>query len=398
MAGLGRRIDATCQLRRSIERPRRSRPVHPVPRNRDLPLELPPEIRVNRLKVALYPKIPSRARWQVEWLRKRGIPRDVVKRSLDHSARSEFEDWTADSYDLVWFSTAALFGWMGRPHLGPTIVDFVDLEDEKASRRTRVMTPANAPRGLVHQLRRRVSLAQENRNVRDWRRYQRSVASEVDRVTLCSDRDVVRSGLTNAVVIPNSYPRPAEAMGHSDVADPPVVLFQGTLAYKPNTDAADWLVKKIAPRIWESDPSVTVRLAGTPIPEVEALHNPPSVTVVGRVPSMERELSMADIALVPIRFGSGTRVKILESFAHRVPVVSTTIGVEGFDLIDGVHLFIADDPDAFATACHRLLTEPTLRSTMVDAAEQWYLERHEGSVSRERLQALAREVASSSTG
>jgi glycosyltransferase involved in cell wall biosynthesis len=187
-------------------------------------------------------------------------------------------------------------------------------------------------------------------------------------------------------------------MGHSHVADPPVVLFQGTLAYKPNTDAANWLVTKIAPRIWESDPSVTVRLAGTPIPEVEALHNPPSVTVVGRVPSMERELSIADIALVPIRFGSGTRVKILESFAHRVPVVSTTIGVEGFDLIDGVHLFIADDPAAFATACHRLLTEPTLRSSMVDAAEQWYLERHEGSVSRKRLQALAREVASSGTG
>ena len=115
-------------------------------------------------------------------------------------------------------------------------------------------------------------------------------------MTLCSDRDVVRSGLTNAVVVPNSYPRPAEPMGHSDVAEPPVVLFQGTLAYKPNTDAANWLVKKIAPRIWERDPSVTVRLAGTPIPEVEALHNPPSVTVVGRVPSMERELSMADIA------------------------------------------------------------------------------------------------------
>ena len=95
------------------------------------------------------------------------------------------------------------------------------------------MTPPNAPRGLVHRLRRRASLAQENRNVRDWSRYQRSVASEVDRVTLCSDRDVVRSGLKNAVVIPNSYPRPAEAVGHSDVADPPVVLFQGTLPISP---------------------------------------------------------------------------------------------------------------------------------------------------------------------
>ena len=109
---------------------------------------MPPEIRVNRLKVAFYPKIPSRARWQVEWLRKRGTFRgDVVKRTFDHTARSEFENWTANSFDLVWFSTAALFGWMGRPHLGPTILDFVDLEDEKASRRTQVMTPGGGTKG-----------------------------------------------------------------------------------------------------------------------------------------------------------------------------------------------------------------------------------------------------------
>ena len=73
---------------------------------------------------------------------------------------------------------------------------------------------------------------------------------------------------------------------------------------------------------------------------------------------MATELGGADMAVIPIRFGSGTRIKIIEAFAHRVPVVSTTIGAEGLDALDGVHLLLADEPEAFADACHRLATEP----------------------------------------
>jgi glycosyltransferase involved in cell wall biosynthesis len=107
---------------------------------------------------------------------------------------------------------------------------------------------------------------------------------------------------------------------------------------------------------------------------------------------MEPELSRADIAVVPIRYGSGTRLKILESFAHRVPVVSTTIGAEGLEVEDGVHLLLADQPDEFAAACKRLLTDHELRKKMVDAAEQRYLERYEWSSARDRIRALVHEL------
>ena len=85
-------------------------------------------------------------------------------------------------------------------------------------------------------------------------------------------------------------------------------------------------------------PDFQVRLVGKPVPGVERLHAPPEMTVVGVVPTMESELARADIAVVPIRYGSGTRFKILESFAHRVPVVSTTVGAEGLRVENGVHL------------------------------------------------------------
>jgi polysaccharide biosynthesis protein PslH len=74
-------------------------------------------------------------------------------------------------------------------------------------------------------------------------------------------------------------------------------------------------------------------------------------------------------------------------------VVSTTIGVEGLHVQVGVHLLLADDPETFAQACERLLTEPELRKRLVGAAEERYLERHECSVAHVRIQALVREVA-----
>ena len=130
-------------------------------------------------------------------------------------------------------------------------------------------------------------------------------------------------------MIPNTYPRPTRPVGDPAADRPPVVLFQGNLGYPPNIDAAQWLATAIAPLIRAAVPATEVRLVGRPGTNVTELHRPGVVTVVGEVPSMEEELARATVAVVPVRYGSGTRVKILESFAHRVPVVSTTLGAGG---------------------------------------------------------------------
>ena len=185
-------------------------------------------------------------------------------------------------------------------------------------------------------------------NAHDWKVFQRSVAAEVDRVILCSDDDVRRSGIPNAVAVPNTYGRPERSLGRREVGTPPTILFQGSLHYGPNIDAVDWLIDDVAPRLWEQLPGAQIRLVGTTSPAVEKRHRPPAVVVAGRVPEIEPELARADVAVVPLRIGSGTRLKILESFAHRIPVVSTTIGADGLDVEDGVHLLLADRPEEFA--------------------------------------------------
>ena len=122
-------------------------------------------------------------------------------------------------------------------------------------------------------------------------------------------------------------------------------------------------------------------------PELEDLHDPPRVSVVGRVPDMAAELAGVDLVVVPVRYGSGTRVKILEAFAQRIPVVSTSVGAEGIGAVDGVHLLVGDDAPALAEACVRLLTEPALRRSVADAAHHLFEERFcsdvvEGAVAR----------------
>jgi glycosyltransferase involved in cell wall biosynthesis len=76
----------------------------------------------------------------------------------------------------------------------------------------------------------------------------------------------------------------------------------------------------------------------------------------------------ADVVVVPLRAGGGTRIKVLEAFAHRVPVVATPMGAEGLEVSPGRHLLVGDGPDALAAACLRLLRDPALgRQLAADA-------------------------------
>ena len=216
-------------------------------------------------------------------------------------------------------------------------------------------------------------------------------------MVIASDLDAARSGLSNVTVIPNTYPRPAAAgrePGRRRAASP---ALPGSLEYPPNIDAAQWLATAIAPLVRAAVPATEVRLVGRPGVNVTQLHQAGVLTVVGEVPTMDDELARATVAVVPVRFGSGTRVKILESFAHRVPVVSTTLGAEGLDVEDGVHLLLADEPEEFAAATVRLLGDPALRVRLTEAAEELYLDRYDGRLADQGVRRLVEDVARTST-
>jgi glycosyltransferase involved in cell wall biosynthesis len=326
-------------------------------------------------------------------LARRDLPIEVALRNGNSNPRETFDAWRQPAYDLVWFRSPATYQWLGRPRLGPTVVDVDDLADVKEHQRAALLR-SRPVAGVASRARRAAAVAQATLNARDWARFECSVASEVDRVVLASEADVPLLAGGNCEVLPNTYERPEHPLGRIEPRQPPTLLFQGTFDYGPNVDGARWLVRDLAPQIRERLPDARIRLVGKTTGSVDELADPPRVTVVGRVPRMEPELAGADLVVVPLRMGSGTRFKILEAFAHRIPVVSTRLGAEGLAVEDGVHLLVADHPEAFADACARLSTDAALRRRLVDSAERLFEERYESAAARSRVH----DIVSSLTG
>jgi glycosyltransferase involved in cell wall biosynthesis len=136
-----------------------------------------------------------------------------------------------------------------------------------------------------------------------------------------------------------------------------------------------------------------MRLVGTTTPALVDLNDPPAVTLVGQVADIITELAAADLVIVPLRFGSGTCLKVLEAFAQKVPVVSTSLGAECLDVEDGVHLLLADSADGLAGACACLLGDEAQRARLVDKAHELFLERFTDDVVAGRVAELAQRVA-----
>jgi len=335
---------------------------------------------------------------QLTWLGTSTLPFSIATRDYS-GVRSAFLAWARPHYDLVWIGRAhayvALIGLID----AATVVDFDDLEDEKigawldvASDATSLAEPArsSAPPRLVRSWGSRF-LNTVNR--RRWRALQQRIANGVDAVVVCSDLDRQRLGVPNAGVIPNAYPPPAQAVGRVEVSLPPTILMVGALSYAPNADAARFLVREVLPRVRARIPGTHVRLVGHHEEGVAELAEVSGVTFTGFVPDVTRELANGDVAAVPIRFGGGTRVKILEAFAHRIPVVSTTLGCEGIDTTDGRHLLIADDPDGFASACVEALVNVPLRRTLTEAAHALYWSQYRSQVVADTIIQVAAGVA-----
>lgn len=155
-----------------------------------------------------------------------------------------------------------------------------------------------------------------------------------------------------------SYEQRAEAIA----IQKPAVYFAGSFGPESSMEqAAVWLIKKIMPLIWKQRPEILVYLVGRgDTSELSKFRND-KVIITGQVPSAVAYLKQADVAVVPLKFESGTRFKILEAAACRIPIVSTTLGAEGLMVRPGEDILIADTPGDFAGAILKLLARPELR-------------------------------------
>jgi polysaccharide biosynthesis protein PslH len=147
------------------------------------------------------------------------------------------------------------------------------------------------------------------------------------------------------------------------------LVYNGALSYAPNKDAVLWFVEAILPKITEQVPEAHLVVTGRADAAPESLRHHPQVRLTGFVPELAPVLAQAQVSVVPLRAGGGTRLKILEAWAAGLPVVATTIGAAGLDgSQDGEHLLLADTPAAFAAKTVELLRSPGERHRLAQAA------------------------------
>jgi glycosyltransferase involved in cell wall biosynthesis len=145
------------------------------------------------------------------------------------------------------------------------------------------------------------------------------------------------------------------------------LIFVGAYTHPPNVDAALFFVNEVLPLIVAAKPNVRLRLIGfAPPPEVLALASD-EVEVLGYVEETAPYLDSSYISIAPIRFGAGVKGKIGDAMAHRLPVVTTSVGVEGFGLTPGDNILVGNTPREFADAVIRLLVDDALHEKLAQA-------------------------------
>jgi len=210
--------------------------------------------------------------------------------------------------------------------------------------------------------------------MRKLRKWEKDTCRRATMAMACSenDRELLISlcpGL-RVTVVPNVVDIDGFVPQREDISS--TILFQGAMDWFPNRDAVSFFVTRMLPVPMQSVPHIRFVVAGrNPSPAfVSKFAGVSEIEFTGTVADMRAEIAKAAVCVVPLRIGSGTRLKILEAAAMAKPIVSTRVGAEGLEFVDGEEIVIADEPAEFARAISDLLADPVRRRTMGLAARR----------------------------
>ena len=225
------------------------------------------------------------------------------------------------------------------------------------------------------------------------------LSRELDHLTVVSapEREaVIRMGCapTRVSVIPNGAdpddldrPRPQALL--------PTVIYPGAPTYSPNLDASQWFARTVWPTVRARRPEARFTVTGgTDGVDLGELPSTPGVEFVGFVPDVKPLIASSRVCVVPLRFGGGTRLKVLEALALGTPVVATTKAVEGLEVEHGRHVLIADTAEQFGAEVLRLFDDPALAARLTAAGRELVQHRYAWPQLAARLGERLQEIAS----
>ena len=215
---------------------------------------------------------------------------------------------------------------------------------------------------------------------RKMRRFEARACNDADLTVAVSDvdRDLLAAGAPRARVraIPTGvdigYFAPADT-----TEQPARLVFTGSMDWYPNEDAMLHFIAAVLPRIRRQVPAASLTIVGRrPSARLREAAAAAGVEVTGTVDDVRPFIADAEVYVVPLRVGGGTRLKIFEALAMGKAVVSTSIGAEGLPLVSGQQFIQADDPEAFATAVITLLKDPERRRALGSGGRRLVEERY----------------------
>lgn len=189
-------------------------------------------------------------------------------------------------------------------------------------------------------------------------------------LTVTSEDDLLlerEGGIPERFLVPNMVPiRPRSRTTRANE-----LVFVGGFKHSPNVDGIGWFVRESWPSIRRAFPDAVLNVVGADAPpSVAALAEQPGVRVLGFVPDTSELLDRAAVSVAPLRFGAGMKGKVSEALARGIPVVTTSIGAQGFHVRTGVHLLLADTADGFSEAVIALLTDTRLRERIGESGQR----------------------------
>lgn len=206
-------------------------------------------------------------------------------------------------------------------------------------------------------------------------RVERDLVNRASGASCVSERDVralTPAGARPPLVVPNGV----DLLRYAFRAEPPPeerILFVGDLSWPPNAEGIRWFCEEVWPIAARLSPSARVEILGRGASAglSTLVRNPPDrVSFLGEGDDTRPLWRRAAVAVVPLLAGGGTRLKILEAAACGVPVVSTPVGAEGLDFLDGSEIALAAGAEEFAAAVAGLLADPAARRAQASAARR----------------------------
>ncbi len=281
-------------------------------------------------------------------------------------------DALAAEHDVVWFERLTAAMVFGCRRYARSIMDLDDIMSVRHAQQGRFAESAFSRCLQRHQ-------AWKNR------RFECRVLENFDLVGVCSDTDkTFLGGGPRIHVIPNGFDllpeTPRQPSGDR-------IGFIGALGYQPNAEGLAWFFREIWPHVRQSRPDVKVRVIGR-IPPTGFPWEGEGIEPLGFVEDPGPEMATWAALIVPLRIGGGTRIKILEAFSRRCPVVSTALGAHGLGAEADRHLLLADEPEAFARQLLRLLAEPPLGDRLAREGREFLLAKYTWDRVAENVRAM----------